>query len=67
MPRTWTPVSHAALRFAEALVKALAAEGRTLEQAQARIEELKEAERYILEVYVSTNDRARPQYCQLTS
>ncbi|KAK4705172.1 hypothetical protein P7C70_g1030, partial [Phenoliferia sp. Uapishka_3] len=44
----------------EALVKSLAAEGRTLEEAQARIEELKEAERYILEVYQTAVDGPVP-------
>ncbi|KAM0748368.1 hypothetical protein T439DRAFT_292001 [Meredithblackwellia eburnea MCA 4105] len=37
----------------ETLVKAFTARGRTLEAAQAHIEELKEEERYVLEVYVS--------------
>lgn len=36
----------------EALVKAFTGAGKTVEEAQAHIEELKEDERYILEVYV---------------
>ncbi|GAA5877166.1 hypothetical protein JCM3774_003320 [Rhodotorula dairenensis] len=36
----------------EALIKAFTGAGRTVEEAQAHIEELKEEERYILEVYV---------------
>lgn len=36
----------------EALVKAFTGAGKTVEEAQAHIEELKEEERYILEVYV---------------
>lgn len=36
----------------EALIKAFTGAGKTVEEAQAHIEELKEEERYILEVYV---------------
>lgn len=47
------PLTTPLLSVFEALVKAFVGQGKTLEAAQAHIEELKEAERYILEVYVS--------------
>jgi sulfite reductase alpha subunit-like flavoprotein len=37
----------------EALIKSFVGAGKTVEEAQAHIEHLKEQERYILEVYVS--------------
>ena len=41
----------------EALTKAFMGQGKTKEQAEAHIEELKQDERYILEVYVSAVTR----------
>lgn len=51
----------------EALVKAFTGAGKTVEEAQAHIEELKEEERYILEVYVVLSSFSAPLLIHLPS